>query len=100
MAPFAAYVLVCRARGLLSRSVPVVVTAIFPFHMRHHFLDTRPFARRGGRCTSRCREITLATSSRSATWNNERPAEIAMNGFGAAALVHEAGIRLSLPPSW
>jgi len=83
-----------------KRFAAAVSATIFPFHMRHHFLDARPFPRRGWRCTSRCREIKLASSSRSATWNNERPAEIAMNGLGAAALVHEAGIRLSLPPSW
>jgi len=68
--------------------------------MRHHFLDARRFARRAGRWTSRCREIRFASSSSSTTWNNARPAEIATNGFGAAALVHDAGIRLSLPPSW
>jgi len=76
------------------------LTAKFPFHIRHHFLDARRFARRGGRWTSRWRAITFASSIRSLTWNNARPAEIATNTFGAAALVHEAGIRFSWPRSW
>jgi hypothetical protein len=67
--------------------------------MRHHFLDARRFARRGGGWTSRWRAIKLASSHRSVTWNNARPAEIVTNTVGTTALVHEAGIRFSCRPS-
>ena len=87
-------------RVLVTRDAcrPLPCTAIFTFHIRHHFLDAcRLVRRRLGRCVSRWRPIKLESSSRSAIRNNARPAEIETNASAGAALVHAAGIRFSSP---